>query len=71
MSEEAFEALDPEVRADMEKELIRVQQEMKEAVARIQKETQKRQEDYQTLVTETAGNLFSAEMASPQSCHPR
>ncbi len=41
MSEEAFEKLDPTVRADMEKELIRVQQQMKEAVARIQKESKK------------------------------
>jgi lon-related putative ATP-dependent protease len=64
MSEEAFDALDPEVRADMEKGLIRVQQQMKEAVARIQKETKQMQEDYQGLVEETAGNLFSAEMSS-------
>jgi lon-related putative ATP-dependent protease len=64
LSTEAFEKLDPGVRAAMEKELVRVQQQMKEAVAQIQKESKKMQEDYQGLVTETAGNLFSAELAS-------
>ncbi|MGM0393535.1 MAG: Lon protease family protein [Thermodesulfobacteriota bacterium] len=64
VSEEAFDKLDPAVRAAMEKELARVQQEMKQAVTRIQKQTREMQEGYQQLVTETAGNLFSEEMES-------
>jgi len=64
VSAEAFDKLDPAVRAAMEKELGRVQQQMKEAVTRIQNQTREMQEGYQELVTETAGNLFSEEMES-------
>jgi lon-related putative ATP-dependent protease len=59
---EAFAALDPERKAGIEKELARIQQQMRDAVAQIQQQSKKNQEAYQALVAETADSLFSREM---------
>jgi lon-related putative ATP-dependent protease len=62
VSPEAFSALEPERRTAIEKDLARVQQQMKDAVAQIQQQAKKTQQAYQELLVETAGALFSREM---------
>lgn len=62
VSPELFQEYDPDKKAGVEKNMARVQQQMNDAFKQIQTLAKKMQENFQNMVAEMAGSLFSEEM---------